>query len=89
MSMKRGQIFYYYTGPSNVMYLVFKYNNFCKKKDIWVGCVVMCSSAHKIFLTVTCTDFFAYPMHMHDMLSAVASIPTAAVSQYNGKCEMF
>ena len=46
----------------------------------------MCSSAHKSFLTLTCTDFYAYPMHMHDTLSDVTSILTAAVSQYNGKC---
>jgi hypothetical protein len=46
----------------------------------------MCSSAHKIFLTLTCTNFYAYPMHMHDMLSAVMSILTATVSQYNAKC---
>jgi len=44
----------------------------------------MCSSAHKIFLTLTCSDFYAYPMHMLDTLSAVSSILTAAFSQYNG-----
>jgi hypothetical protein len=80
MSVKREQIFGYYTGPSKLMDLVLRYNNFCKKKDIQIGCAVMCSSAHKIFLTLTCTYFYAYPMHMHDTLSGVASVLTAAVS---------
>ena len=38
-----GQIFYYYTGLSKVMDFVFKCNNFCKKKDMQIGCAVMCS----------------------------------------------
>jgi len=85
MSVKGEQIYDYYTGPLKRMDLVLRYNNFCKKKDIRIGCAVMCSSAHKIFLTLTCTDFYAYPNDMHDTLSAVAGILSATVSQYNGK----
>jgi hypothetical protein len=83
---EKGTDFGYYTGPSKLMDLVLRYNNICKKKDIQIGYAVMCSSAHKIFLKLTCTYFYAYPMHTHDMFSIVVSILTAAVSQYNGKC---